>query len=186
MTGGLIAWYRDRGNVRLRLVQIGGESETGELETEVWRDESVPPDGTNRVVVVVPRRPGLHRLEASDGGDMTKYDFPTNLAVAVAGPACETRQLHGDYWLYVPKGVGQVGFFARTLHGRLLGPDGRPLFSLEGKNGHFTCEVPPGADGRFWCVRGLNGRLNPMTVPAVLNINPLLPLVPRTALDAQR
>ena len=178
VTGGLIKHYRDRGNVKLRLVQIGGESDTGELETEVWRDESVPPDGERRMVTVSPRHAGLHRLEASDGGDRTLYAFPAELPVAILSGADPLPEVGGDFWVYVPAGTRVFGFFAKTSQGRICGPDGRAIFDLAKRNGHFSCEVPKGADGRFWCLRSVNGRFRPMTVPAVLNVNPRRPLVP--------
>lgn len=178
VTGGLIAWYRNRGNVKLRLVQIGGESETGELETEVWRDASVPPDGTNRVVVVRPKRPGLHRLEADDGNDSTRYVFPADLAVAIPADAGTPPPVSGDVWFFVPAGTRTVGFFCNALRGRVCGPDGTVLHNLAKANGHYAVEVPEGADGHFWSVRGLNGRFRPMTVPSALNINPRKCLVP--------
>ncbi len=181
VTGGLIAWYRDRGNVKLRLVQIGGESETGELETEVWRDESVPPDGTNRVVVVKPKRPGLHRLEVNDGNDMTRYGFPAELAVAIPMGAESTPGLNGDAWFFVPKGTRVLGFFCVAHRGRLCGPDGATIKNLAKTNGHYSIEVPEGADGHFWSIRGFNGRFRPLTVPPALNINPKKCLIPGDA-----
>lgn len=183
VTGGLIKHYRNRGNVKLRLVQIGGESETGELETEVWSDESVPPDGERRVVSVKPRHAGLHRLEVSDGGDRTLYGFPAELPVAILSDADPLPEVGGDFWVYVPVGTKTFGFFAQTSHGRICGPDGKALFDLAKKTGHFSCEVPKGADGRFWLVKGLVGQFRPMTVPAVLSVNPRRPLVPAALKD---
>ena len=181
VTGGLIKHYRDRGNVKLRLVQIGGESDTGEMETEVWHDESVPPDGERRVVTVRPRHAGLHRLETSDGGDRTLYAFPAELPVAILSGSDPLPEVGGDFWVYVPAGTKVFGFFAKTQKGRLCGPDGKSLFDLEKKIGHFSCEVPKGADGRFWRVQGLMGQFRPMTVPAALNVNPRKCLVPEGA-----
>jgi len=43
LTGGLIAHYRDRGNVKVTVHQLGGASVTGEQETLVAADQSVPP-----------------------------------------------------------------------------------------------------------------------------------------------
>lgn len=184
VTGGLIAWYRNRGNVKLRLVQIGGESETGELETEVWRDESVPPDGTNRVVVVRPKRAGLHRLEASDGDDRTFYGFPRDLAVAIPSNPVAPPMIEGTFWFFVPKGTRTVGFFCIAHKGLLCGPNGAAVKNLANSNGHYSVEVPEGADGRFWSVKGISGQFCPMTVPSALNINPRKCLVPAACLPA--
>ena len=72
ITGGLIAHYRDRGNVRATLWQVGGASATGERETLVAEDRSVPPDGEERLVTLRAPEPGLYRLEISDGNDRTR------------------------------------------------------------------------------------------------------------------
>jgi hypothetical protein len=181
VTGGLIPWYRDRGNVKLRLVQIGGESETGELETEVWRDESVTPDGTNRVVIVRPKRPGLHRLEANDGNDKTLYGFPPNLAVAIPANSESPPLLDGNFWFFVPKGTQTLGFFCAAHRGRLCNPAGTTITNLAKANGHYAVDVPEGTDGRFWSVQGVNGRFCPLTAPSALNINPRKCLVPGDA-----
>ena len=139
----------------------------------------MPPDGVRRVVTAVPRRDGLHRLEVFDGNDETRYDFPDDLAVAVQVGADPVPQLVGDFWFYVPRGTRTLGFYAKTFRGRILLPDGGVAFDLSRKLGHFSCEVPLGADGRFWCACDLNGHFRPLTVPAVLNINPSKCLVPK-------
>ena len=179
VAGGQIKWYRDRGNVKMRLVRVCGAQDADGREEAVWTDDSVQPDGMQHVVRVVPRRAGLHRLEVSDGGDETKYDFPEGLAVAVAVAGERLPRLCGDFWLFVPRGARTVGFFASTWRGLLCGPDGKTAFDLAKKKGHFSCEVPSGSDGRFWVVRDLVGSFQPLTVPAVLNLNPRKCLVPK-------
>ena len=179
VTGGLIRHYRNRGNVKLRLVQIGGVSETGELETEVWSDASVPPDGARRTVEARPKYAGLHRLEVSDGYDMTLYGFPANLPVAIVVTSDVAPPLNGSFLFFVPKGAKTLGFFAKTNRGKIVAPDGKTVFNLAKRNGHFSVDVPPGSGGRFWSVRGLNGTFRPLTAPSVLSINPSVPLVPR-------
>ncbi len=67
ITGGLIAHYRDRGNVRIDLWKVGGPSETGERETKVAHDASVPPDGEEHTV----------RLDARERVACTNSPFPT-------------------------------------------------------------------------------------------------------------
>lgn len=180
VTGGLIKHYRNRGNVKLSLVQIGGASETGELETEVFHDESVPPDGSLRKVEIRPRRPGLHRLDVSDGDDQTRYAFPDDLPVGLAIVTDGLRrQLAGDFTFYVPKGTSQIGFFAQTSSGRVCDPQGKTRFDLRRKAEYGTIDVPADADGRYWSVKGLRGVFRPLTVPSVLNINPKFPLKPK-------
>ena len=48
--GGLIAHYRNRGNVRVELWKVGGASQTGEQETLVMQDRTTPPDGMERTI----------------------------------------------------------------------------------------------------------------------------------------
>lgn len=180
VTGGLIPHYRNRGAVKVSLVQIGGASETGELETEVFHDESVPPDGERHDVLVRPRHPGLHRLDVSDGDDRTLYSFPDDLPVAVALMSDGLRQpLAGDFVFYVPKGTSQVGFFVRATAGRVCDPQGKVRLDLRRKTEYGLMDVPSGMDGRYWSVRGLRGVFRPLTVPSVLSINPRFPLKPK-------
>jgi len=71
VTGGLIAHYRDRGNVRLALYS------PDEVTLQpVAVDEHVPPDGNEYPVVLRSPYRGLHRLEWSDGGDRTSIVWP--------------------------------------------------------------------------------------------------------------
>ena len=177
VTGGLIAWYRNRGNVRLSLVQIGGESETGELETEVFADASVPPDGEPHRVTLVPKHAGLHRLVGNDGGDNTSYAFPTNMAVAVPVKG-GMPDFRSSFSFFVPKGAKSFGFYLKG-NGALIGPDGQVVESLRRHNGHKLIDVPVGADGRVWCIRNQIGVFRPLTAPAILNLNPSVLLVPK-------
>ena len=178
ITGGLISRYRNRGNVSVSLWQIGGASDTGELETEVWKDASVPPDGTNRVVRAVPRNPGLHRLDVYDGGDQTRYGFPTNLPVAIYVKQARSQELRGDYFFHVPAGTRSLGFYANAWTGHICTPGGKAARNLRKLRGHYTVEVPTGMDGKTWSVRGLRGVFQPLTAPPWLNLNPRLMLYP--------
>ena len=185
VTGGLIEHYRNRGNVKLTLVQIGGVSETGELETQVFHDESVPPDGETHVVRVVPRHAGLHRLEVSDGSDRTRYAFPPDLPVAIHVAREKFPTFDGTFFFYVPRGVRTLGFYASTSRGAIISPDGGKAEPLSGKNGFFTLEVPAGADGAVWKVSNALGVFRPLTAPPWLNLAHERMLLPRTALKAK-
>ena len=89
VTGGLIAHYRNRGNVRLALYS------PDEVTLEpVAVDDTVVPDGNEYAVVLKSPHSGLHRLEWSDGGDRTSIVWPENNTVTMmssldstAGPA---------------------------------------------------------------------------------------------------
>ena len=177
VTGGLIAWYRDRGNVRLSLVQIGGASETGELETEVFTDASVPPDGVPHKVRIVPKRSGLHRLVGMDGGDNTLYAFPTNMAVAVHVKT-GLPDFRSSFSFFVPKGAKSLGFYLKGS-GTLVGPDDKVVESFRRHNGYRVISVPEGADGKPWRIRDQIGVFRPLTAPALLNLNPKVLLVPQ-------
>lgn len=179
VTGGLIPHYRDRGNVKLTLVQVGGVSETGELETRVQHDESVPPDGTRHVVRLAPRHPGLHRLEVSDGNDRTQYGFPDGLPVAVFVEREKSPRIDGTFFFYVPKGSEKLGFYAATSRGALVGPDGKTVGSLSNRNGYDSVDVPKGMDGKVWEVSGMEGVFRPLTASAWLNLNASAMLVPK-------
>ena len=65
ITGGLIAHYRDRGNVRIDLWKVGGASETGERETKVAHDASVPPDGAEHTVRLAARSAACTRSSST-------------------------------------------------------------------------------------------------------------------------
>lgn len=186
VTGGLIKHYRDRGNVKLDLIQIGGPSDTGEFETAVCHDESVPPDGRERLVTLTPKHPGLHRLVINDGGDMTKIIFPAELAVAVPVANESAPAISGDFWFYVPKGTRHLGLYAKTGRGWLLTPDGKRFQSLSGKNGFCKFDVPAGMDGQPWQVRGMNGTLRLLTVPDTLNLNGNRLLIPKKLIEKDR
>ena len=177
VTAGLI--YACRGNPRLKLVQIGGESETGEEETAVFTDESVPPDKKPHVVKVVPKHAGLHRLEVTDGADRTLYQFPTDMAVAVLEGDGKGRPLEGTFFFYVPKGTKKIGCYASCRTGTVHSPSGRKAMPLRWARGHYEIDVQPGEDGGVWELRGLSGTFRPLTVPDALNLSETDMLIPR-------
>lgn len=179
VTGGLIAHYRDRGNVKLTLIQVGGASETGELETMVQHDESAPPDGVRHVVRLTPSHAGLHRLEVSDGNDQTLYAFPRGMSVAVFVEREKSPRVDGTFFFYVPKGARKLGFYASTSRGEIVGPDGEAVAALSNRNGYAVVDVPKGMDGKVWTVSEVEGVFRPLTAPPWLNLDPLALLVPR-------
>ena len=154
-----------------------GVSETGDLETEVFTDASVPPDGVPHKVRISPKHAGLHRLVGMDGGDNTRYAFPTNMAVAVPVKT-GLPDFRSSFSFFVPKGAKSFGFFLKG-NGTLVGPDGKVVESFRMHNGHRAIAVPEGADGKAWRISNQIGVFRPLTAPALLNLNPKVLLIPR-------
>lgn len=184
ITGGLIKHYRNRGNVKIKLIQIGGTSDTGQLETQVAFDDSVPPDGEQHTVTLAPKNPGLHRLEMDDGADMTRTEFPSGLPVAYP----VEREKMGNfssvsYWFYVPKGTKVLGYFAATSRGVIAAPNGRDFDRLDKKKGYYSKPIPEEFTGKVWRIRGMNGVLRLLTVPDSLNLNSSILLIPRSVAE---
>ena len=114
ITGGLIAHYRDRGHVRVELFKLGGTSATGEKETLVAQDRSVPPDGVERTVQLKVREAGLYRIVINDGDDRTLVTWTAGLPMTVeATEAAPLNRAYGSWemYFYVPKGTRTVGLF---------------------------------------------------------------------------
>ncbi|MBQ9337855.1 MAG: DUF4838 domain-containing protein [Lentisphaeria bacterium] len=179
VTGGLIKHYRNRGNVKLKLIQIGGVSDTGELETTVAADESVPPDGEERTVTLRPKHPGLHRLEMNDGADMTRLVLPAGLPAVYPVEHEKSSVFGNSCWFYVPKGTRELGYYAATARGVILSPDGKTFVNLAKQNGYYKREIPEQFTGKVWQVKGMRGVLRLLTVPDGLNLNLPVILVPR-------
>lgn len=169
VTGGLIAHYRDRGNVKLDFWKLGGASQTGERETLAAQDRSVPPDGAEHAVTITVKEPGLYRLTLDDGSDRTlmKWDCPLPLTIRSTADAAMNKN-YTDPWLmyfYVPKGTKLVGFFGGE-HGEIRDSANRPLFWLNGREpGYYAVDVPDGQDGKLWSVRYGRGAVRLLTVP---------------------
>jgi hypothetical protein len=178
VTGGLIKHYRNRGNVKIALVQIGGPSESGTLETEVFRDESTPPDGQLHTLSVVPRHAGLHRLEVSDGGDSTRLAWPDGLPVAILVDRDHYPGTSGTLFLHIPAGTETLGFYAKTRRGLLLAPDGRTVFDLKDHNGHGMIPLPEDCRGQVMTLKNVAGVFRPLTIPPVLSLHAHLLLLP--------
>jgi len=180
VTGGLIKHYRDRGNVKIDLIQIGGASDTGELETKVAHDESVPPDGNPRTVILKPKYAGLHRLEMNDGDDMTRIEFPDGLPVAYPVTREKMGPFGSVFYFYVPKGTKVLGFYAKTGRGVIMTPDGKIFAKLAKVKGFARLDLPENLTGKVWQVRNMKGVFRLLTVPDVLNLNSGIILVPET------
>jgi len=169
ITGGLIAHYRDRGNVRIDVWQLGGASETGERETKVAHDASVPPDGVERTVRLHARQRGLHKITVTDGGDMTRVAWAPGTPMTLRSSLDEPLNVSGRWTLYfyVPPGTKAIGLFGGA--GRILNPDGQPALVLDQrKAGYHSISVSPGHDGRLWKIDRASGAVRLLTVPPYL------------------
>ncbi len=186
ITGGMIAHYRDRGNVKVDLWQIGGASETGERETLVTSDRSVPPDGKAYDVTLKIEQPGLYRLTINDGHDMTLVTWPDEQPMTVSSSQDEPMNANYRQWMayfYVPKGTKVIGLFGGD-HGEIRDSLGRPQFWLNGREANFySVPVPPGEDGKLWHAKYVNRSLRLLTVPHYFSTTPQGLLLPKEVVE---
>jgi hypothetical protein len=182
ITGGLIAHYRDRGNVKVDLWKVGGASQTGDRDTAVAEDRSVPPDGNEHAVKIIAKEPGLYRVTIDDGSDQTlvKWNCPLPMAIKSSADEPMSQRYAGPWQLYfyVPKGVKTIGFFGGE-HGELRDSHNRPVFWLNGREpNYYSTTVPDGEDGAFWMVRYGRGSVRLLTVPPYFSLTPTALLLP--------
>jgi hypothetical protein len=181
VTGGLIAHYRDRGNVKLDLWQLGGASETGDRETLVAHDESAPPDGTEHVVRLPAKQTGLHLIRLADGHDMTSVSWTEGTPMTIRASLDAPPNIHGRWTLcfYVPQATRVIGLYADG-EGELLDPAGKVAFTFPAKaRNYYRIPVPAGQDGKLWRFRNSAGTRRLMTVPPCLARNNRELLLPR-------
>lgn len=178
VTGGLIAHYRDRGNVKLNLYA----QQEATLEA-VSEDESVPPDGETYSVTLSSPYDGLHWLIVSDGSDRTLVEFPETLPLTVPSSLEDRARLTGRWTLYfyVPRGTPSVGGFTTHLTGRMRDSEGDLVldFTTMERTGYFNVPVPEGRDGAFWRFEHCAGDRILMSVPPYLAARPADLLLPR-------
>lgn len=184
VTGGLIAHYRDRGNVRLALY-----SPDEVTLKPVAVDDSVPPDGNAYRVVLKSPYSGLHRLEWSDGGDRTSLDWPENHPLTMRSSLDEPAEPATSWTLYfyVPRGTKTIGGFSTGTRGVLCDGSGDVAFRFDAleRPGYFQVPVPAGQDGRLWKFENCSGQRRLMTVPPYLARNGRELLLPREVIEAE-
>lgn len=189
VTGGLIAHYRDRGNVKVELWKVGGASQSGERETLIASDRSTPPNGKEATVSFLIKEPGHYRVTVSDGNDRTLVVWPDSLPCVVRSTQAEG--MNGSYgeWMgyfYVPAGTKVIGFFGGE-HGEIRDAEDRPQFWLNGKEPNFySVDVPAGQDGKVWRVRYVRGSLRLLTVPPYFARAPKEILLPQEVVAMER
>lgn len=181
--GGMIAHYRDRGNVAVTVTRIGGASESGEQQTLVAEDNSVVPDGIQRTIRFSLTDPGLYRIDVNDGHDMTEVTWPTGQRMTWKlslqdHPAAFSGRW--SLWFYVPQNTRVLGLYADTSAGEVLDPSGQVVVSLKDRKGQFlSVPVAPGTDGRLWRFSSLAGKACLLNVPVTSARSPdelLLPI----------
>lgn len=178
VTGGLIAHYRNRGNVKLSLF-----AEQEATLDPVDQDESVPPEGKEYRVALSTPHAGLHTVEWNDGSDMSRILPPDDLPLTYRSGIEDTFRVSGRWslYFYVPRGTKVVGGYATTNNGHLLDGDGNEVFSFEEMEqaGHFHVPVAKGQDGKLWKMERCSGARLLMTVPPYLAASPADLLLPR-------
>jgi hypothetical protein len=141
-------------------------------------DESYKPDGKTNDIRLKSPHAGLHTVEALDGGDHTRIDWPAGMPVTVESAIDTpeaTSQFRGEWslYFYVPKGTKSVGGWASRIanwaprpSGKLLDADRKEAFDFgKAGEGWFNVPVPPGQDGKLWRFDRSQGQRLLMTVP---------------------
>ena len=146
-------------------------------------DLKIPADKIAHPVIVKSNYSGLHRIEISDGGNLTRLQWPAGQPLAIPSGKEECANLNGRFTLYffVPKGTRRVGGYASRATGRLLNAQGEERFKFSSMKGagYFDVPVAQGEDNAVWCVdQGLENVLL-MTVPPYITPNKGSLLVPR-------
>lgn len=172
ITGGLIAHYRDRGNVKIQVWKLGGASETGERKTLVVENASVPPDGKEHVVKFKLKDPGTYRIDLNDGHDLTRVTWPEGQRMSWKMALDDFPQSISGSWnlyFYVPMGTKRIGLYSAARAGQLFRPNGVKALELKSGNGGFlSAEVPLGMDGQIWKIHKAAGKVCLLNVPPFL------------------
>ncbi len=185
VTGGLIAHYRDRGNVRVWLYA----SKEATLDA-VDQNHSVPPDGQQRQIVLTSPYDGLHRLEWNDGSDKTRVVLPVELPVTIRSTLEDPMRLGGrwDLYFYVPRGTQVVGGYTDSTRGKLLDGQNKVVFDFGTMEaaGYFSVPVAEGQDRTLWKFSDSRGRRMLMTVPPYLATSAENLLLPREVVESDQ
>lgn len=186
ITGGLIKHYRNRGNVKCEFYKLGGSSETGELETLIESNASVPPDGNARVVKLMPQQAGLHKLVINDGQDMTLVEWPQGTPVTILADPVTPPVVSGTLCFYIPKKTKVLGFYCNMNRGQIISPDNKVAFKFNNTLGFSSIPVMAGMDGMLWKLQNVSGSIGLMTVPPYLAIEPAGLLLPAEVIEKDK
>ncbi len=151
VTGGLIAHYRDYGNVYIQLFSAKFP------DKPVAEDRSVPPDGNPHEIVMKTSYNGLHWFKISSGGDRTRVDIiEPDIAWTFESKVKELLSYRpGTMWslyFYIPKGTKTIVGYSFSGAGKILDCNGKEVFSFEKlpDYSYFKVDVPEGKDGKLW------------------------------------
>ncbi len=187
ISGGHIEHYRNiASNVQTTLYADANPM----VEEPVAQDESVPPDGDVREVVLKSEFEGLHRVHVWPPAnramvDTADQDTPWTMVSSIDDH--NSLSSRWSLYFYVPKGTKMVGGYASGGRGTILDGDGNAVFSFEDDMelpGYFSVRVPRGQDGRLWKLDRVSGARHLMTVPPFLARSARELLLPREVVEA--
>jgi Domain of unknown function (DUF4838) len=186
ITPGIIAWYRDRADLRYRLCD-GAK--------KVVSEGKLPLNGEPHKVVMAVPGPGVYFFEAEDSAAGWR------IKVEAGRPAALLNQRAGRYlhlgqlqrmFFYVPKETRELQYFWSGGPHKLLGPDGKLITEVQTSDEVVKVTVPPECAGKCWSLSPhAHGWLWFFNAPNVLAASPdslLLPseLVHRDGLGVQQ
>ena len=185
VTGGLIKHYRDRGHVKFWL-----HSPKEATLDPVDHDDTVPPDGKQRRIVLKSPYGGLHRLEWNDGSDMTRVVLPADLPLTIRSTLEDPMRLGGrwDLYFYVPRGTKFVGGYTDSTQGMMIDADNKVVFDFSTMDaaGYFSVPVPSEQSGTLWKFSNSRGSRMLMTVPPYLATSVEALLLPREVVESEK
>lgn len=185
ITGGLIAHYRNRGNVKVDLWKIRKDSDTAQNQVSLSHGKS-PPDGVQRLIQLHTHHTGLHKITVSDGDDMTRVAWKPGTPMTIISSLDEPAGFSGSWnlYFYVPKKTKIVGLFADGSGSLLDGSGNVALVFRSKKPDYYRIEVPEGQDGKLWKFHQSTGTRRLMTVPPCLACNAEEQLLPKEVVEA--
>lgn len=185
ITGGLIAHYRNRGNVKVDLWKIRKDPDTPQNQVSLSHGECAP-DGVQRLIKLHTQHTGLHRITVSDGDDMTRVAWIQGTPMTIISSLVEPAAFSGSWnlYFYVPKKTEIVGLFADGS-GTLLDPTGNVALAFRAKKpDYYGIKVPEGQDGKLWKFHQCTGTRRLMTVPPCLAHKAEELLLPKEVIEA--
>ncbi|HXK44494.1 MAG TPA: DUF4838 domain-containing protein, partial [bacterium] len=181
--GGLISFYRDYGNVYIKLFSSKFP------DRPVAEDRSVPPDGNPHEIVMETSYTGLHWFYITTGGDRAKVKIlEPDMAWTFESGITNRSFQPGTMWslyFYVPKGTKIVAGYSDGGGGKILDGNGKEVFSFEQlpRYSYFKVNVPEGQDGTLWMFSKCNGNKILLTVPPYLSVSKEKLLLPQEVVE---
>lgn len=191
VTGGLVPHYRDRGNVEMKLVQIGGASAAGAKETVVATDTSVPPDGVMRKVRMRAPESGLYRLDMTNKGDISRLTWDSSQGFTLHTSLDDSNLvLNGNnqsFFFYVPRDADVLGMYVNSSTGKIMTMNDEVVaeFSAETKGKFIGVNIPEAKRGQLYKLVGVYGNFVLLTVPPYLSPSPNGLLLPKEVVEAE-